>query len=362
MYKQFSFVSFLLVSILLTSQTLAATPDGSGPWADYVVSTSQGLDKLGNAISPTRSDAQTTIGVAEDNDADGSFFSLGFGGNIVLGFENGFKNGVLVIESTHTDEYYPIETALVEVSADGTNWFTAGNVSQDSRVEFPEELACAQYVRITDTSNPTDYPDDVADGYDVDGVKAEGEASCVIETENPESDPTPTPTPNPSPESTVSNNNNGAQPTAPVCSVEKPKTANLGATRESTTTVALAWSPVENATDYVISYGTSSGEYEYGVPSTGQTTTFTVGGLDPDATYYFVVRAINDCMPGDASNEAVASPNRVLGVSAQNNDDVLGTTDGLANTGTFSLIALITGIISSLGLFTLGSKKLSENS
>ena len=62
----------------------------------------------------------------------------------------------------------------------------AGNVSADGEVNKPDSISCARYVRVTDTSNPENFSDETADGYDVDGVRATGE---------PCTPPTPTPTP-----------------------------------------------------------------------------------------------------------------------------------------------------------------------
>lgn len=166
-------------------QAYAAAPDGSGPWADAVVNFSQGLTKAGNPIDANRSDASQALGVAEQTVTPGTFVSLGFGGSLTLQFDNGISNGVFVVESTNPN--YPVEHAQVDLSADGSTWFSAGSVDQTGTVTQPDNLACAQYVRITDTSNSADFSEDTADAYDVDGVQAtEGEACTVV---------TPTPTP-----------------------------------------------------------------------------------------------------------------------------------------------------------------------
>lgn len=189
-YFMKSFIAvFLTVTGLLVASSLAhvyaAAPDGSGPWADSVVNFSQGLTKAGGAIDANRSDASQALGVAEQTVAPGTFVSLGFGGSLTLQFDNGISNGVFVVESTNPN--YPVEHAHVDLSADGSNWFSAGNLDQTGTVTQPDNLTCAQYVRITDTSNSADFSEDTADAYDVDGVQAtEGEACTVV---------TPTPTP-----------------------------------------------------------------------------------------------------------------------------------------------------------------------
>jgi len=184
---------FLLV--LLVPSVFAAAPDGLGPWADTVVSSTQGLRKDGNPVIASRSDPTSALGVAEGTNADGTFYSLGFGGVITLGFTNGISSGVLVVEATNLP--YPTETALVEVSEDGVIFEEAGNVSQDGTVSVPESVDCAKFVRITDTSTPADFPND-ADGYDLDGVEAQGQ-SCTAATPTPTMTPTVTPTRTPTP-------------------------------------------------------------------------------------------------------------------------------------------------------------------
>lgn len=160
----------------------AAAPDGAGPWADSVHSTTQGMMKNGAAVPPIRSDSSSALGVAENDTVDGNFYSLGFGGNIALGFDNGISSGVILVEATNPG--YPGETAKVEVSENGTTWVVAGNVTTDGQVNKPDSITCARYVRITDTSDPANFSDATADGYDVDGVRASGEP-CVVPTPTP---------------------------------------------------------------------------------------------------------------------------------------------------------------------------------
>jgi len=293
------------VAIMLFATTAyAATPDGAGPWADEVVTSSQANTKGGTPVStvnPARSDPTSALGIAENDTVDGNFFSLGFGGSITLRFDNGISSGVFVVEATNPN--YPLESAQVEVSEDGITWFVAGTVVQDDTVDVPREVNCAAYVRITDTSDPNDFTGDTADAYDVDGVKAQGEP-C-----DPPVFPTPTPTIPPSDPgpSTPSN------PGPPVCGAPTPSTPTLtSATRTSPTTAELVWTASSPVTHYSISYGTSPGNYQFGSPNVGNTTSYVVGGLDPNTNYYFVVTAVNDCAPSSASNE-LSTGGAVLG-------------------------------------------------
>jgi len=179
-YKKLQILSSVVISFsLLAAPVFAAAPDGLGPWADKVVSTHQGLMKNGLPVPAIRSNPLAALGVAENTpNVDSTFYSLGFGGTITLGFKNGIKNGVLVVEDT-IEPGYPIETAKIEVSPDKYHWFTAGNLAQGGQVGVPYRAGCIHYVRITDTSNPAIFSDPTADGYDVDGVKGTGK-SCSI--------------------------------------------------------------------------------------------------------------------------------------------------------------------------------------
>lgn len=185
-------ISITILFFAFSHSALAAAPDGLGPWADSVFNASQGLEKNGNPVPAVRSDPTSALGVAENDTVDGHFYSLGFGGSIALGFDNGISSGVIIVEATNPG--YPNETAKVEVSENGTTWVTAGNVTADGQVSKPDGITCAKYVRITDTSDKANFSDDTADGYDVDGVQASGEP-CTPPTPTPTVTPTPTPTP-----------------------------------------------------------------------------------------------------------------------------------------------------------------------
>ena len=180
-------ITALVIAANLVLPAQAATPDGAGPWADAVVTSSQGLMKNGSPVPAIRSNPSSAVGIAENDTVDGNFFSLGFGGSITLSFDNPMSNGVIVVEATNPG--YPNEQANVELSADGSTWLSAGSVTQDGSVSMPDGLGCARFVRITDISDPANFVDDTADAYDVDGVQAAQGEPCEIPT------PTPTPTP-----------------------------------------------------------------------------------------------------------------------------------------------------------------------
>lgn len=133
------------------------------------------------------------------------------------------------------------------------------------------------------------------------------------ETPVPTENPTPTPTPaaqNSSNSSSNSNNNNNSNNNSNpfVCNDTKPKTAPrlISAQIIGRNNALLTWIKAENpVTYYLIAFGRKKGVMEYGMPYAGgqETTNYTINGLAGGETYYFKVRAGNNCMPGDFSNE-----------------------------------------------------------
>jgi hypothetical protein len=212
---------------------------------------------------------------------------------------------------------------------------------------MPETVSCVNYVRLTDASNPADFTEDTADAYDVDGVQAVNAEACQ--------GPTPTPTqqpsnPNPTPVPEVRNDSKPQE-----CTATKPGTPSLTSVeRTSGSTAKLTWTAVTPVTTYAISYGLSAGNYQYGVPSTGNVTSFTIGGLDPNASYYFSVRAINDCMPGDASGDKTTGGS-VLGASTGGGEVLGASTDVLAATGYSQLyVRAILGVVAAIASYGIG--------
>ncbi len=131
--------------------------------------------------------------------------------------------------------------------------------------------------------------------------------------------PTPTvilsPTPFPTDTSSPTNPSASDQTSPPtsnnVCTDQKPSSAPvlLSAVANDQNQVVLSWSKASDpVTYYLVAYGTKSGVMEYGNPNVGDqnTTSYTAGSLSGNTTYYFEVRAGNNCMPGDFSNEMSA--------------------------------------------------------
>lgn len=148
-------------------------------WASSVISHSQGLTKSGSVVALDRSDPSKALGPAEssgqtsDNPViPNTFYSLGFGGQIVLKFLNPFANQIgndLQIYEI-TGGVYPDEKVNVDVSEDGTTWTNVANsVARDAQINI-DPLESARYIRLTDVSDKNLF-ELSADGYDLDAVK-----------------------------------------------------------------------------------------------------------------------------------------------------------------------------------------------
>ncbi len=147
------------------------------PWADSVMSFIQGKRKNGTPVVSERSDPTKALGTAQYNDTI-NFVSLGFGGQLTLGFDNFIINGlgddIEIVETSFgnpTDENYP-EKVNVYASQDGSVWAFLGTATLDETMDLGI-LPWAKFIKLVDVS-PIDspkFPDDT-DGFDVDGIKA----------------------------------------------------------------------------------------------------------------------------------------------------------------------------------------------
>lgn len=121
----------------------------------------------------------------------------------------------------------------------------------------------------------------------------------------------PSPDTNQSSSQTPLNNNGGSSSSgdssAASCNNEAPKAPKIiSAVTSGNNEIILSWEkPVSgNVSHYSISYGLVSGKPLYGVANAGNVNAFKVAGLAGGVTYYFTVKAVNDCTPSAASNEA----------------------------------------------------------
>ena len=147
------------------SNTLLSEPIGT-QYASFVSGSTQDLRKNGTAVLANRSDPTETLGAPESSGAPfdspvitGTFFSLGFGGNVVLGFDDFIVNtpgdDITVFEVTGGSSY-PEEDATVEASQDGASWTMLGTVTRDGSVDLGA-MPWAKFVRIIDISDPAPF-------------------------------------------------------------------------------------------------------------------------------------------------------------------------------------------------------------
>lgn len=125
---------------------------------------------------PILQDPMAAIGTPARNNQPGTYVSLGFGGEVTLIFSTPFTNGpgndVRVVEASPAGSTCTTnpEKAEVFASEDGLKWVYLGTAcGQNSDFDLGE-LSQAAFIRIIDISNPNDFSDNTADGFDVDGA------------------------------------------------------------------------------------------------------------------------------------------------------------------------------------------------
>ncbi|MEK7595394.1 MAG: SipW-dependent-type signal peptide-containing protein [Patescibacteria group bacterium] len=161
-------------------------------FANSVFASNQGNRKDGSDVLPARSTPSNALGVPDGNGALGTgFFSLGFGGSLVVKFNQPVVNvdgfDLSFHEITNGRATFPLEKALVEVSPDGVNFTSIGEVTSQSSEggagiglkDFsPTGFSWILYIRLTDTTNPAIHAA-TADGYDIDAIDAKKTDSCA---------------------------------------------------------------------------------------------------------------------------------------------------------------------------------------
>ena len=161
------------------------TPGTTGDGLGQVAVTVPGRTDAANAIGiPQNSD--TDMGEVPGNSATVNFTSLGFGGNIILNFSQPFGQGegidVEVFETSYNTPdcgTWP-EYADAYISQDGCNWIkVVTNACQNFGFDLPASMPWALYLQIVDVSPNGSFAPN-ADGYDVDGARANYASSIVL--------------------------------------------------------------------------------------------------------------------------------------------------------------------------------------
>jgi len=134
----------------------AAASNAAPIYADSVVSYTPGVFKK---VLDDRSDPNAALGAA-----DGSFVSLGLGGEIVLAFSQPFKAVGEIFEVTFNDKTKHPESADIYVG-DGVTWTLIASVKNYLSTSFAATGIFTQ-LKIVDTT--TKGPS--FDGFDIDAV------------------------------------------------------------------------------------------------------------------------------------------------------------------------------------------------
>ena len=149
-------------------------------YASIVVDYHQGLTKGGGSVRLQRSTPEQGLEF-ETGENESNFFSLGFGGWIIVEFDcpiqNGDGNDVKIIEDTWGLPY-PLEKANVYASQDGTTWTWLG-VADNTDLDVIHTISefdlgilnWAKYIKIEDISDPAPH-NSAADGYDLNAIEA----------------------------------------------------------------------------------------------------------------------------------------------------------------------------------------------
>ncbi len=170
------------------------TPELNGGFADKVEAFNQADRKDGSDVIAERSSSTDALGTNDWIDGGSTgFLSLGFGGSMIVSFDsyvpNVAGNDISIFEATNGT--YPAETALVEVSQNGTTWLSVGTATNPGESAFDFDSTgyeWIKFVRLTDTSNPALHSND-ADAFDVDAVKAT--QTVCRQPEDEDEDPEP---------------------------------------------------------------------------------------------------------------------------------------------------------------------------
>ncbi len=208
---------------------------------------------------------------------------------------------------------------VVEVSPSSVT-FTSNNWSSDQTVTLsaPENSGFGDGSATITIAVDDDQSD--AQWHD---LASESVSVTVTDNDVPEPTPTPTPIPSPSPKPSP-------QPSGSAGSSEGSASGNSSAHKEAVCTAAqpggvpdlfqitmtnnqaqLFFAPVSQpVTRYVVRYGTKAGEMqfasEFSAEDSSGVVSAQIGALANNMQYFFSVRAMNDCSPGEWGNELSA--------------------------------------------------------
>lgn len=163
------------------SFTFNATGFQGGCNGTNIIDFYQGPRADGSPVDADRSNPDLAKGAPENTNLPGSFYSLGFGGYVIVeinaGIYNRPGNDLRIVETTYwawgCQRY--TERARIFISADNVSWTDKGEICQDGEIDI-WPLQCVRYVKIVDTSVPESFVNEpvLADGFDLDGIECIG--------------------------------------------------------------------------------------------------------------------------------------------------------------------------------------------
>lgn len=103
--------------------------------------------------------------------------------------------------------------------------------------------------------------------------------------------------------------NSSNNPSPPQCTNSTPLAPTGFYAVDNNGSATLHWNQtLSDHTGYLIAFGTSPGNYQYGADNIGNEDHYTVRSLTPNAQYCFYVRSLNGCMPGERTPEYCINP------------------------------------------------------
>lgn len=169
----------VIAALLLSQFAFIQFAFAATDYASTVESYTPGTQKNGSPVAVNRSDPSEALGVP-----DGTFVSLGYDGELILGFPTAMSGNLMVSVFETTNAPYPLETAQVAVSNSSTGpWTVVGTADNTASSTSLAVGQCYQYVRLIDTTDETLH-NATSDGFDVDAVEATYDTEgCGVEPE-----------------------------------------------------------------------------------------------------------------------------------------------------------------------------------
>jgi hypothetical protein len=171
-----SVFTILALSLTTTGLVNAQNGDTEGCYAAEVILFEQGLTTNELPVAEDRSNPELAIGQPDASNAPGGFVSLGVGGSLTLSFDGVVfdlpGNDLKIYETSFSGDncgFGDDESAIIEVSMDGTDFFSLGTICRDGEVDIAlSGLEYITQIRISSDEEGTN----TLDRYDVDGVEA----------------------------------------------------------------------------------------------------------------------------------------------------------------------------------------------